>query len=191
MNVAALFDPLTIHREEEVRATRQKRRHYSARCTNGARDRDALYGTMLGRAYATYRECERMAMIINQPQRRCCGALSAQPASVVITARRAVCVVQRLRALLSSCRVPTERYERPLNTSTLCRARSLPLVARTTTRLTRTIPHARHWRERACRVLGSVYRTAFTISGPLRIVRHLFISKDSPLFQLSPLYTFE
>jgi len=83
----------------------------TARRTNGSRATAPFTAcNVSGARYATYRECERTARIINQPQRARAlfraGALSAQPAGV-ITAARGLCVVQRALFSLSSrcCRV--------------------------------------------------------------------------------------
>lgn len=73
---------------------------------------DALYGTMLGtRTRRIANGNERMAMIINQLQRRCCGALSAQPASVITA--RGLCVVhaRSFRPLVSRLRYESFEHE--------------------------------------------------------------------------------
>jgi len=75
----------------------------TARRTNGSRATAPFTAcNVSGACYATYRECEATARIINQPQRA--RALGAQPAGV-ITAARGLCVVQRaLLSLISLCR---------------------------------------------------------------------------------------
>lgn len=73
---------------------------------------DALYGTMLGtRTRRIANGNGRMAMIINQLQRRCCGALSAQPASVITA--RGLCVVhaRSFRPLVSRLRYESFEHE--------------------------------------------------------------------------------
>lgn len=73
---------------------------------------DALYGTMSGtRTRRIANGNERMAMIINQLQRRCCGALSAQPASVITV--RGLCVVhaRSFRPLVSRLRYESFEHE--------------------------------------------------------------------------------
>lgn len=73
---------------------------------------DALYGTMLGtRTRRIANGNEQMAMIINQLQRRCCGALSAQPASVITA--RGLCVVhaRSFRPLVSRLRYESFEHE--------------------------------------------------------------------------------
>lgn len=79
---------------------------------------DAVYGTMSGtRTRRIANGNERMAMIINQLQRRCCGALSAQPASCNNRIYGA-CVWSMLVPFVLSC---PDRDTNPLNTSTLSR----------------------------------------------------------------------
>lgn len=128
----------------------------SHRCTNGPRTTDALYGTMLGTRIARMRT--RMAMIINQPQRRCCGALSAQPASVITA--RGLCVWSMLAPFVLPC--PDRAIRILLNARARCRARSLmPVVA--CTWLRGTISRARGFHSEKVSV-GIICRTAGHLS---------------------------
>jgi len=126
-----------------------------------------------GARYATYRECERTARIINQPQRARAlfraGALSAQPASV-ITAARGLCVVQRALFSLSSrcCRV----------------ARRVPRCARSLRHhaVARSRPSLATWRacEKAARADEfPISRSAFALKGVSFLEREFLLCPGS------------